>query len=313
MRFYSIMRVVLPLSLALAVLSSTLGLGCGALRARTTAAAPPMQLRTLQSGGMDRYYRVHEPVGYDGISPLPLVLAFHGGGGNAVQFADQTEMYLTADANDFLLVYPEGTGVLGGPPFYAIETWNAGNCCGWAQQHAVDDVQFSRDMVAALAAEWNVDLDHVYATGHSNGAMMSYRLGVEASDLVTAIAPNAGARGVPGLPTTQVPLLVMHGKLDGNVPFQGGVGSGPSGTDYRSQRESVDPFVIVNGATGIQLAETRGQALRYESLGTPTAPIHYWYLLDGGHSWPGHGSAVGDPVNMDIDANHEIWAFFSQF
>ncbi|MHC4380328.1 MAG: hypothetical protein ACYSU1_04475 [Planctomycetota bacterium] len=98
-----------------------------------------------------------------------------------------------------------------------------------------------------------------------------------------------------------------------NVPFQGGFGSGPSGTDYRSQRESVDPFVIVNGATGIQLAKTPGQASRYESLGTVAAPIHYWYLHYGGHSWPGHGSEIGDPVNMDIDANDESWRFFAQF
>jgi polyhydroxybutyrate depolymerase len=277
------------------------------------ATAPQMQLRTIQSGGLDRYFRVHEPVGYDPQQSYPLVMAFHGGGGNAVQFADQTEMYVTADSNGFLLVFPEGTGLLGGPPLYALETWNAGNCCGWAQSHNVDDVLFVRDMVAALAGEWNVDLDHVYATGHSNGGMMSYRLGMEAPDLVTAIAPNAAALGVPGVPATDVPLLVMHGRLDTNVPFQGGVGSGPSGTDFRSQRESVMPFARANGVGSYALMETRGQADRYEGIGSSGSPVHYWYLRDGGHSWPGHGSAIGDPVNMDIDANDETWAFFSQF
>ena len=287
--------------------------GHWATQAMPRPAAPTMQLRSIQSGGRTRYYRVHEPVAYDPQVPTPLVMAFHGGGGNAVQFADQTEMYVTADANDFLLVFPEGTGVLGGPPWFTLETWNAGNCCGWAQNHNVDDVQFARDMLAALDAEWNVDLQHVYATGHSNGAMMSYRLGVEASDLVTAIVPNAGASGVAGMPSAPVPMMVMHGKLDTNVPFQGGVGTGPSGTDFRSQRQSVLPFARVNGVNSYSLAETRGQAERYEGLGTSGSPIQYWFLHDGGHSWPGHGSATGDPVNMDIDANDEIWAFFSQF
>jgi polyhydroxybutyrate depolymerase len=278
-----------------------------------TTAAPSMALRSIQSGGLTRYYRVHEPVGYDPQIATPLVMAFHGGGGNAVQFANQIEMYQTANANNFLLVFPEGTGLLGGPPLFTLETWNAGNCCGWAQQHGVDDVQFVRDMVAALSAEWNVDLNHVYATGHSNGAMMSYRLGVEAADLVTAIAPNAGSLGVAPPVPTAIPLMVMHGKLDTNVPFAGGVGSGISGTDFRSQRESVLPFARANGVTSYSLQETRGQALRYEGVGSSGSPIHYWYLQDGGHSWPGHGSVLGDPVNMDIDANDEVWAFFSQF
>jgi len=308
------MRLFLPLGLCIA---SLLLLAASPLKPTTSTAAPGMALRTVQSGGITRYYRVHVPTNYNPLQPTPLVMAFHGGLGNARQFADQTELYQTADANDFLLVFPEGTSTLGGPPLYLFETWNAGNCCGYAEQNNIDDVQFVRDMVAALAAEWNVDLNHVYATGHSNGGMMSYRLGMEAPDLVTAIAPNAGSLGVTGLPALPVPLLVMHGKLDTNVPFRGGVGSGPSGTNFESQRDSVGPFMISNGATDLTLAEVRGQAMRFESVGTggTGAHIYYWWLKDGGHSWPGHGSAgnPNEPTNYDIDANDEIWAFFAQF
>lgn len=307
------MRPIFPISLALG-LFFVVGPTPASLRTGSTpAAAPPMQLRSVQSGGLTRWFRVHEPDDYNPAQPTPVVLAFHGGGGNARQFADQSELHITADAEDFLLVFPEGTGAVGGPPLYLLETWNAGNCCGYAQQNNIDDVQFTRDMVAALAGEWNVALDHVYATGHSNGGMMAYRLGMEAPDLVAAIGPNAAARGIDGLPASEVPVFVMHGKLDFNVPFQGGVGVGPSGTDYRSQQDSLRPFAIANGATGLQLAEVRGEAKRFESTGTSSAPIYYWWLKDGGHSWPGHSSAIGDPVNMDIDANVELWNFFSQF
>ncbi len=282
----------------------------------TPRAIPPMELRNVQSSGMTRWYRVHVPDDYDPNQSTPVILAFHGGGGDARQFADHTQLWVTADREDFLLVFPEGTGTLGGPPFFLLETWNGGNCCGWAESHNVDDVQFTRDMVAALASEWNVDLDRVFATGHSNGGMMSYRLALEAPDLVRAVAPNAASLGVSGLPATPVPLLVMHGRLDCNVPYQGGVGCGISGTDNASQRDSVRPFWLVNLAQAPVLAETRGQAHRYEMAAPATgAPICYWWLTDHGHAWPGHGSGglPNEPCNYDIDANDEIWAFFSQF
>ncbi len=279
-------------------------------------AAPSMQLRSIQSGGFSRYFRVHEPAGYNPQQPIPLVMAFHGGLGNARDFADQTELYVTADANDFLLVFPEGTGAMGGPPLFKFQTWNSGNFSTWPEQHGIDDVLFVRDMVAALGTEWNVDMNHIYATGHSNGGMLCYRLGIEAADLITAIAPNSAALGVNGDPGSPVPLLAMHGALDRNVPFAGGTGTGPSGAIYLSQRETLIPFARVNGI-GIgncSRAEIRGQAIRYKGAGTTFAPIHYWYLQDGGHSWPGHGSSTpGEPTNYDIDANDEIWRFFSHF
>jgi polyhydroxybutyrate depolymerase len=282
----------------------------------TPRAIPAMELRSVPSGGMTRWYRVHVPDDYDPNQSTPVILAFHGGGGDARQFADHTQLWMIADREDFLLVFPEGTGALAGPPFFLLETWNAGDCCGWAENHNVDDVQFTRDMVAALASEWNVDLQRVFATGHSNGGMMSYRLGIEAPDLVRAIAPNAASLEIGGLPPAPVPLLVMHGQLDCNVPYQGGVGCGVSGTHVTSQRASVRPFWLANLAQAPVLAETRGSAHRYEMTAPVTgAPIRYWWMTDHGHAWPGHGSGglPNEPCNFDIDANDELWAFFSQF
>lgn len=274
--------------------------------------ASSLLLRSIRSGGMRRWYRVHVPPSYDPAVPAPVLLAFHGGGGNARQFADQTGLEATADKYGFLLVFPEGTGALGGWPWFTLETWNAGNCCGWAVNHHVDDVLFTRDMLDAVEAEWNVDPGQVFATGHSNGAMMCYRLAVEAPDRIVAIAPNAGALGVDGVPPLPIPIIAFHGRLDCHVPFAGGSGCGISGVDYRSQEETLRPFVLRNGVrlpTGP--AERRGKAERWEGLAPTTgADIFYWWLIDGGHSWPGHGSAIGDPVNRDIDINEELWLFF---
>ena len=40
---------------------------------------------SLQFGGLERTYRLAVPKSYDGSAPLPLVLNFHGLGGNARQ------------------------------------------------------------------------------------------------------------------------------------------------------------------------------------------------------------------------------------
>ncbi len=276
-----------------------------------------LELHSLTSNGSTRWYRVYQPPGLDPGTPAPVVLAFHGGGGNAREFAASSGLAATADQYGFLLVFPEGSGLLGGWPLFTLQTWNAGNCCGWAQQHQVDDLRFVDDLITELGTRWNLDPDRVYATGHSNGAMLCYRLAAELPGRLAAIGPNAGALGVATAPSQPIPVIAFHGKLDQNVPFGGGVGSGVSGTDYASQRQSLAPFVAVNGAVlpdPLVPTEVRGQALRFEAPAPTTgADIHYWFLRDGGHSWPGHGATLppNEPTNFDIDINEELWAFFS--
>lgn len=279
-------------------------------------AAARATLVEIQSEGRARWYRWVTPVGFDPSQPTPVLLAFHGGGGNAVQFMNQSGLNEAADRHGFVVVYPEGTGKLGGKPFFRLQTWNAGDCCGYAQDRQIDDVQFTRDLLQDLATRMTIETGSVFATGHSNGGMMCYRLAIEAPGLLHGIAPNACCRMVDTLPSQPIPVIAFHGKLDQNVPRQGGVGSGISGAHMQSQRESLSPFVQINQAQvppRHRPSEVRGQAWRYEAPAPTTgAPIHYWWLLDGGHSWPGHGSAIGDPTNQDIDINDELWVFFEQ-
>ncbi|KAA3606743.1 MAG: hypothetical protein DWQ01_17150 [Planctomycetota bacterium] len=273
-----------------------------------------LQLHSISSGGMTRYYRIHVPPSYQAGVPTPLVLAYHGGGGNARQFADSSNLNDASDRHGFLLVYPEGTGILGGWPFFWVETWNAGGCCGWAQENDIDDVGFTRDMLDDIESKWSVDPKAVFATGHSNGGMMSYRLGIELSDRIVAIGPNATCLIFNQTPPTPIPVIAFHGKLDCNVPFQGGLGCGISGVSMTSQTDSLTPFIQVNQAQVPQTyEEQRGDAFRIEFPAPATgADIRYWWMRDHGHAWPGHGSAIGDPFNTDIDINEELWLFFDQ-
>lgn len=270
-------------------------------------------LRTVFSGGQLRYFRVHIPPSYDPNIPTALILAFHGGGGNARQFKDQSGLNDASDQHGFIVCYPEGTGVLGGPPLFLLETWNAGDCCSYAMQNNIDDVGFVNNLLDAMESEWNIDSSAVFATGHSNGGMMSYRLATELPSRIVAIAPNACCNVAPLPPTVPIPVIAFHGKLDCNVPYQGGFGCGISGTNMVSQQDSLAPFIVVNGGQpNFQPIERRNQAWRFEAPAPQTgADVHYWWMWDHGHAWPGHGSAIlNEPTNFDIDINDEMWVFF---
>jgi polyhydroxybutyrate depolymerase len=73
-------------------------------------------------------------------------------------------------------------------------SWNsgAGGCCGAAAARGLDDVGFARAIAEWLVAHASVDGENLFATGFSNGAMFSNRLGCEAADLFKGVAPVEG-------------------------------------------------------------------------------------------------------------------------
>ncbi len=126
------------------------------------AGTPPLQpgdtTRSLQVDRRTRTYLVHVPKSYDGTKPYPVVLAFHGGGSNAEQMVRFCGLSEKADQAGFLVVYPNGTGLLP-----AMLTWNGGNCCGFAMQHQVNDVAFIRALLDDLESALKVDRRRIYA------------------------------------------------------------------------------------------------------------------------------------------------------
>ena len=157
------------------------------------ALAPGDHRIALQHGGRQRSYIVHvPPVAREG-RPLPVVLNFHGGGGNAESQQNIPRLDALADAEGFLAVYPDGTGRM--PD--RLLTWNAGTCCAYSVMNSVDDVGFTLALLADLEARQPVDRRRVYATGLSNGAMMAWRLAVEASGAHRGDRPGGGREGAP--------------------------------------------------------------------------------------------------------------------
>ena len=274
--------------------------------------------RAVEVQSVRRSYLVHVPPGYDPATPNPVVLAFHGGGANAENMVVFSGLNEKADQAGFIVVYPAGSGRL-----QRLLTFNAGNCCGHAASSNVDDVAFTRALLDDLAEVVNVDRRRVFATGMSNGAMMTYRLASELSDRIAAIAPVSGPMGMkechPGRP---VPVMHFHGDADEFAPFKGGKGRGPSGTDFYSVQHSIDAWVAANGCektpTVTQLADrqddgTTVRQVRYGS-GKEGAEVVLVVIEGGGHTWPGtepRMQALGTSTR-EISANDMMWEFFQR-
>jgi polyhydroxybutyrate depolymerase len=255
---------------------------------------------TIASSGEMREFRVHVPPGYDPGAPTMTVLVFHGYTETSEQIEAISEMTPVSDARGFLAVYPQGLS----------NSWNAGSCCGSSSSQGVDDVQFVRDMLDALAVDYCVDPKRVFSAGFSNGGMLSHRLACELSDRIAAIGPVAGTMAIDGCaPARAVPVLHVHGTADFVVPYDGG---GLSGAD--SVDDTIAGWVARNGCTDAQpsVVYQNGDATCEEhSQCDAQAAVQRCTIDGGGHQWPGGTSAgPAGELSMDLESSEAMEAFF---
>jgi len=299
--------------------------GCSA----QAALAPGDHRFSIRHGGIERSYLVFVPP-HRGRGPLPVVLNFHGGGGNARVEKSYTRMDETAAREGFIAVYPNGTGGFAG----RLLTWNAGTCCGWAAANNVDDVGFAVAVIDDLSARTPVDQRRVYATGLSNGSMMAYRLAAEASERIAAVAGVAGAMTLRHFaPQRPMPVMHIHSVDDGRALYDGGLGPAFPLTNTRVLHSPVDAMIERWRAfdrcppTARVDKPIRGQAGAPDAAHTATrytyAPcragteVILWKLTGAGHVWPGgkqkYLRLLLGPGTTVIDANQEMWRFFSRY
>ena len=70
----------------------------------TTSCYSNLKTQTILHDGENRDYILYVPSSYDGLSPVPLMMNFHGYGGTAIEFINDADMRAVADANEFILV-----------------------------------------------------------------------------------------------------------------------------------------------------------------------------------------------------------------
>jgi polyhydroxybutyrate depolymerase len=308
------MRPLLLLLAAALFLPATQAQAQDTLRDRLKARAE--QRRTDKDGLQEidvqgRKVLVHVPQGQAG--------AFHGGGGHAEYMADDANYGLQrkADEAGFIVAFPNGYSKLPGGKF---ATWNAGGCCGDARDRGSDDVGFARAVVKAIQARHRVDASRVFATGMSNGGMLSHRLACEAADVFRAVASVAGTDATsscaPGRP---VSVLHIHARDDTHVLFNGGAGADAfrdtsKVMDFVSVPETIARWVRRDQCTAPpqRMLDKPGAYCETHAGCAGGAQVQLCVTETGGHSWPGadrvrRGKA---PASQALDANDVIWRFF---
>jgi polyhydroxybutyrate depolymerase len=280
---------------------------------------------TLMHGGRERSYLLHLPPQARAGRPLPAVLNFHGGGGNAKAHRDYVRMDALADREGFLVVYPNGSGGLRD----TLLTWNAGSCCGFAALGHVDDVGFAGALLDDLARRTPLDVARVYATGLSNGAMMAYRLAAQLPERIAAVAPVAGAMVTREIYRGRaVPVMHIHSSDDPRALYDGGLGPPFPMTRTRVLHPPVEEGIARWVRSDACAAKPRLDPPIKDGKGHAATRIAYapcrdgaevvlWKLSGAGHVWPG-GKPDYLPLLLGastgvIDANAEMWRFFSRF
>ena len=282
------------------------------------------------NGAERRDYLVHMPPLAAGGEPLPVVLNFHGAGSNARQEEGFSKMDPVADRRGFIAVYPNGTSRW--PDHY---TWNAGACCGYAMIRQVDDVAFVVALIDDLAARTRIDRRRVYATGMSNGAMMSYRLAAQASDHIAAIAPVAGSVVTRDFdPQRVMPIMAFNSVDDPLLHYSGGYGRQVSSLFHRKfgnpgveeglakwrEFDSCPDHPQVAPTLSAKPGGANAGITATKYIWGPCkekTEIVLWKFTGIGHTWPGgiqnrFVTVLGRSTDL-VDANEEMWKFFSGY
>ena len=195
-----------------------------------------------------------------------MVVALHGGGGNAQFFKDHLKMDGVAEKYGFIVAYLNGTDASARLPG-KMEAWNAGNgCCGEPYKTKVDDVGYITGAVHYLARKYGVNPKRVFGIGHSNGAMMTETLVCETGLYQSAISLAGSLMAeVDSCPAARgKTILAIHGMEDANVPPGGGKGSkGVTNIAYKSEARSQSMFESSGGKYVIEWLQGTDHSLEH--------------------------------------------------
>ncbi len=166
---------------------------------------------SLLHDGLERTYSLYVPSSYSPSTPMSLLMVFHGAAATGEAMMTSTDFNRYAETENFIVVYPDGLN----------RTWNTRDPYNPAM---TDDLGFTQALIEHMQSEYSINAEAIFASGMSNGGVMSYLVACELSDTIAAIAPVAANFSMLSdcAPSAPVSIQIFHGTSDPLVPYDGG-------------------------------------------------------------------------------------------
>ncbi len=123
----------------------------------------------------DRSYHVKEPDDWDGVTPLPVLLHFHGWQRQGTLIVKHGRISGATRKRGVLLLAPNGVS----------KTWNF-----WASR--TDDVDFAAAVIEDAAKRYPIDRSKIFVSGYSFGSAMAWRYVCQNGNGVAALLAVSG-------------------------------------------------------------------------------------------------------------------------
>ena len=249
--------------------------------------------------GINRTYHLFVPAGLTS-EPVPLLVAFHGGGGAGEEFPQQEQFEKLASTEKIILAFPQGYQIPDNEGEWQLNT----------QSNARHDIRFIDRMIDEISSRNAVDSSRIYATGYSLGSMFSYEIACQMSERFAAIASFAGTMPISPVsctPQKYTPLIHIHGEDDYIIAYD----ETWNWKNWEEVGTMMDiPSLITYWSTKYKCQKTD------ELLSTSTthfvhkmcdqgARVEHYRIEGLGHGWP-------DRIN-GISTHQQIWSFVSEF
>lgn len=278
--------------------------------------------------------------------PWPLVMLLHGCTLDAKQMAEISGMNEVANANQFLVVYPEQS-----------RSANLMKCWRWFhpkhQMRGAGEPAILAAVIDEVCSNHNVDRERIYVAGISAGGAMAAIMAATYPDIFAAVAVCSGTEYKAASSLSEGLAAMKHGGPDpgrqGELAFE----AMKTGRASRDQRRM--PIIVFHGTadtrvnpinaeqaiaqwgktnaclaadhqeTGFVLAEKVIERSASDKVPDGYAYKRYiyveaddrllmekWLIQELGHAWSGSAnlSAHGDPKGPNASA--EIWRFFCE-
>lgn len=296
---------------------------------------------TARTVGGLRNFKLWIPETLENGGARPLVMMLHGCTHDAEDTAEISAMNEVAEANHFLVVYPEQS-----------RRANLLKCWNWFnpkhQTRAAGEPLILAAVVDKVCSTQNVDRDRVYIAGVSAGGAMASILAATYPDLFAAVAIFAGAEfkaasslseaitamkqggpdpvrqgelafeamrvGLARKKRLRMPVIVFHGTADTRVnPVNADQVIAQWGkTNACLATEHLETGLVLTESVVNSEASEDYAYRKHIYAETGGLLMEKWMVQGLGHAWSGSPkpSTYGDPKGPNASA--EIWRFFCE-